>query len=234
MRIGGLQKLTLLDYPGKTACIVFLQGCNFRCPYCHNSGLVLIDPEEETVSEEDFFKYLKKRQGILDGVVVTGGEPLLHKEIVPFLQKIKELGYSVKLDTNGTNPTLLKEICGKGLIDYVAMDIKHTVDKYEQAIGVCNIDMNKVKESASYLMEENHEYEFRTTLVKGIHTYEDMEQIAEWIGGSTKYYLQNFRDSGSLIGSNNQNISMDSFTEEELTEFKRIAQKKLDVIIRNI
>lgn len=234
MRIGGLQKLTLLDYPGKTACIVFLQGCNFRCPYCHNSGLVLIDPEEETVSEEEFFKYLKKRQGILDGVVVTGGEPLLHKEIVPFLEKIKELGYSVKLDTNGTNPALLKEVCRNGLIDYVAMDIKHAPDKYEQAIGVCRIDMNKVKESAAFLMEGTIDYEFRTTLVKGIHTYGDMEQMAEWISGSKKYYLQNFKDSGSLIGTNNQNISMDSFTEEELTEFKRIAKQNLNVIVRNV
>lgn len=234
MKIGGLQKLTLLDYPGRTACIVFLQGCNFRCPYCHNSGLVLIDPEEETVSEEDFFKYLLKRQGVLDGVVVTGGEPLLHKEIVPFLEKIKELGYAVKLDTNGTNPTLLKEICGKGLIDYVAMDMKHAPEKYEQAIGVCNIDMDKVKESAAFLMEGTIEYEFRTTLVKGIHTYDDMTKIVEWISGGTKYYLQNFKDSGSLIGTNNQNISMDSFREEELTEFKNIAGQKLDVMIRNV
>lgn len=234
MRIGGLQKLTLLDYPGKTACIVFLQGCNFRCPYCHNSGLVIPDPEEETVTEEEFFQYLKKRQGILDGVVVTGGEPLLQKEIIPFLEKIKELGYGVKLDTNGTNPELLMEICERGLVDYVAMDIKHSPEKYEDAVGISEVSMDGIQKSVSFLLNGSVDYEFRTTLVKGIHTYEDMDKIAAWIQGAKRYYLQNFRDSGSLIGTKNQNISMDSFTEEEMTEFKRHGDQILDVMIRNV
>lgn len=234
MKIGGLQKLTLLDYPGKTACTVFLQGCNFRCPYCHNGGLVLPTEEDELLDEEEFFEFLKKRVKILDGVCVTGGEPLLQKEIIPFLQRIKSFGYEIKLDTNGSFPEKLKEICEMGLIDYVAMDIKHVPEKYPKAIGCQNISMDTICSSVEYLMSGSVDYEFRTTLVKGIHNPEDMDGIAEWIQGARRYFLQNFKDSGNLVGGNTQNITMDSFTESELTEFLSKTIGKVDALIRNV
>ena len=201
MNIQGLQKLTLLDYPGHTACTVFTGGCNLRCPFCHNSPLVLTPEADTTFTEKDIFTLLNKRKGILDGVAVTGGEPLLQKDIAAFLEKIKEAGFLVKLDTNGTFPERLKELIDNSLVDYVAMDIKNSREKYAITSGVKNIDIGKIDQSISLLMTSGVEYEFRTTVVKEYHLPDDIENIAMWIKGAEKYFLQCFKDSGAILST---------------------------------
>ena len=206
MLIKGFQKLTLLDYPGKTACTVFTGGCNYRCPFCHNAGLVT-KLDTEIISESEVLSHLKKRQGILDGVAISGGEPLLQGDIEEFLQKIKELGYSIKLDTNGSFPDKLKSIIDKGLCDYVAMDIKNSKERYNETIGIDNFDISLMEKSVEILRDSDVDFEFRTTVTKNFHTMEDIEKIGEWIKGTEKYYLQNFVDSGNLIDSNVEGVS---------------------------
>lgn len=220
MRIQGLQKLTLLDFPERTACTVFTAGCNFRCPFCHNASLVVDIPKEAQITEEAFFAFLEKRKGVLDGVCVSGGEPLLQPDIERFLEKIKELGYAVKLDTNGTFPDKLKSIVEKGLADYVAMDIKNAPDTYAFTAGVEDAGMENIKKSVAYLLENHVPYEFRTTVVKNFHAKEDFEKIGKWISGTNKYFLQNFVDSGDLIGKRIRGCS-----EEEMKEFLATVQK---------
>ncbi len=198
MKISGLQKLTLLDYPGKTAATVFLSGCNLRCPFCHNSRLVENRGFDE-ISENDFFSYLEKRKGILDGVCVTGGEPLLNDGIEEFLLKIRSIGYFVKLDTNGTFPEKLESVLKNNLCDYVAMDIKNTPEKYAFTTGIENIDVSSVLKSVHILKNSQIDHEFRTTLVKEFHTTDDIEKIAMQLGNKEKYFLQKFVDSGELL-----------------------------------
>ena len=217
MKLGGLQKLTLLDFPGKTACTVFTVGCNFRCPFCHNASLVRGGVGE--LSEEEFFKFLKKRQGLLDGVCVTGGEPTLHSDLEEFIARIKALGYAVKLDTNGTNPDVLKSLVSKGLIDYVAMDIKNSRAKYLTTSGVTKDLLPMIEESVSYLLEDHIPYEFRTTVVSPLHQKEDFYDIGEWICGTKHYFLQNFIDSGDLISD-----GISGYEKEVLEEFALIVQ----------
>lgn len=199
MKLYGLQKLTLLDYPEKVACTVFLGGCNLRCPFCHNSVLVFPEPEDETISEDAFFAFLQKRAGVLDGVAVTGGEPLLTSDVLPFLERIKEMGFAVKLDTNGSFPNRLREAVGAGLVDYVAMDIKNSPEKYAATCGLPVFDLSKVQQSVRFLMDGTIPYEFRTTVVDEFHEAADMESIGRWIAGAKAYYLQNFVDSGACI-----------------------------------
>lgn len=214
MRIQGLQKLTLLDFPERMACTVFTAGCNFRCPFCHNASLVTHIPAEADMDEERFFAFLKKRKGILDGVCVTGGEPLLQPDIEEFICKIKELGYLVKLDTNGSFPEKLKELVNKNLVDYVAMDIKNSVEAYGKTIGLDTRYSEAVKESVSFLLEGHVDYEFRTTVTKNFHSLEEFEKIGQWIQGAKRYYLQGFVDSGDLIESNIEGVS-----KEEMEKF---------------
>ena len=200
MKVTGIQKLTLLDYPGTVACTVFTAGCNFRCPFCHNAMLVL--PEQITqdyLTDDEVFDFLRKRRGVLDGVAVTGGEPLLHKDMPDFLARVKELGYKIKLDTNGSNPDLLREIVEKKLVDRVAMDIKNAPEKYAETIGFEHFDLGPVEESKNFLLAGNMDYEFRTTVVRGIHTEESLIGAAKWIQGAGEYYLQQFKDSGNLV-----------------------------------
>ena len=199
MVIQGLQKLTLLDYPGKVACTVFTAGCNFRCPFCHNASLVIDTYKNEEISLEEVYSYLKKRQGILDGVCVTGGEPLIQHGIEEFLGNIKEMGYAVKLDTNGSFPEKLKKIVSAGLVDYVAMDIKNSRESYGKTIGIEGYDTGNVEKSIQYLRSGSVPYEFRTTVVQEFHRRSDFESIGKWIEGAEKYYLQQFVDSGDLI-----------------------------------
>jgi len=200
MKISGIQKLTLLDYPGTVACTMFTSGCNFRCPFCHNALLVLPDRIEEAyLTEDEVLSFLKKRFGVLDGVAITGGEPLLHADMPELLQKIRAIGYKIKLDTNGSNPKLLREIIEAGLVDRVAMDIKNAPYAYSETIGIPNYDISKVEESKNLLLGGTTEYEFRTTVVKGIHTRESLVDAARWIEGAREYYLQQFKDSGDLI-----------------------------------
>ena len=198
MRIGGLQKVSLLDFPGRIAATVFLPGCNMRCPFCHNAPLVL--PERQLdpgLTEEELLAFLQNRQGKLDGVCVTGGEPTLHKDLPALLQKIKAMGFALKLDTNGTNPEMLSALLSEGILDYVAMDIKNSPEKYQVTCGADHLEA--VKKSAALLMESCVEYEFRTTVTKELHTPEDMRRIGIWLQGAKNYYIQQFVDSGNLI-----------------------------------
>ena len=199
MVIQGLQKLTLLDYPGKVACTIFTAGCNFRCPFCHNASLVIDTDNNEDLEEEIIFSFLKKRRGVLEGVCITGGEPLLHSDIEDFLQKIKDLGYDIKLDTNGSFPERLTKLIQLGLVDYVAMDIKNSQEHYGRTVGVENYDTGHVNKSVKYLLSGAVPYEFRTTVVQEFHQRSDFESIGRWIEGADKYYLQKFEDSGNLI-----------------------------------
>lgn len=199
MVIHGFQKLTLLDYPGHTACTVFSGGCNFRCPFCHNAGLVLSPGQYDTVNEEEVLAYLKKRRGILDGVCITGGEPLLNPDTEKFAARVKELGYLVKLDTNGSFPERLEKMVNAGLVDYVAMDIKNSLAKYPVTVGKADFDTLPIKRSAEFLRNGKTEYEFRTTVVREFHSEEDMREIGKWLAGVPRYFLQAFVDSGELI-----------------------------------
>lgn len=199
MFLSGLQKLTLLDYPGKVACTVFTAGCNLRCPFCHNAGLVLPERLWQDVTEEDVFAFLKKRTGILDGVAITGGEPLLHAELPAFLRKIKSLGFLVKLDTNGCFPDRLEALLSEGLVDRVAMDIKNSPSLYAETAGIPGLDLTGIERSKNLLLSGTVEYEFRTTVVKGLHTRESLIEAAKWIAGAKEYYLQQFKDSGDVI-----------------------------------
>lgn len=199
MVIQGLQRLTLLDFPGKVACTVFLAGCNFRCPFCHNASLVVDTYKNKEIPEEEFFAFLNKRKGILDGVCVTGGEPLLRPGIEEFLERIQRLGFLVKLDTNGSFPDKLIRIVELKLVDYVAMDIKNSQESYGKTIGIEDYDISKVHKSVNYLLRGNVPYEFRTTVVREFHQRSDFESIGRWIQGANLYYLQQFVDSGDVI-----------------------------------
>ncbi len=199
MIFNGFQKMTLLDFPGKVAITVFTGGCNFRCPFCHNALLVTKTNELQEYKEEEILDFLKKRKGLLDGVAITGGEPLLQKDIEGFMEKAKDLGFEVKLDTNGSYPERLKEIVAHGLVDYVAVDIKNSKEKYASTVGLKNFDIGKIDETISFLMQKTVPFEFRTTVVDELHEVEDIVKISEWIKGDEPYYLQNFVDSGDLI-----------------------------------
>lgn len=206
MFIKGFQKLTLLDFPGKTACTVFTGGCNFRCPFCHNA-LLVTDMDDAQYTEEEIFDHLEKRKNVLDGVAVTGGEPLLQKDIERFLYEIKDKGYAVKLDTNGSFPEKLRDILQMGLADYVAMDIKNCKEKYAETIGLEHFDLSPVEESIQILKSSGVDFEFRTTITADYHTIEDMKKLSQWIAGTPKYFLQNFVDSGNLIDSACKGVS---------------------------
>lgn len=202
MKIAGLQKMTLLDFPGKVACTVFLDGCNFRCPFCHNTPL-LDGKAAPAMTEEELFAFLEKRTGILDGVCVTGGEPTLQKELPEFLGKIKALGYAVKLDTNGYRPEVLRSVAEQGLVDYVAMDIKNSPDRYSQTTGI-PIDLKKIEESIFYLVSEKFSYEFRTTVAEPLHDAQSIRDMAAWLikttGGKlvNALYLQAFMERDTV------------------------------------
>ncbi len=213
MKIYGLQKMTLLDFPGHVACTVFTGGCNLRCPFCHNALLVTDIDESAAYTEDYVLDFLSTRKGLLDGVCITGGEPLINPDIDLFIKKIRELGFAVKLDTNGTNPEMLERLIGEGLIDYVAMDIKNCREKYSITAGVENLNMEKIEKSVELLKQGRVDYEFRTTVVKELHTLDDIRAAAEWIGGAPKYFLQSFTDSGNLIGNNMSAVSKDTLTE---------------------
>lgn len=199
MKIFGLQKLTLLDFPGHTACTVFTGGCNFRCPFCHNAGLVT-DINPASVLEEDvFFDFLEKRQGILDGVCITGGEPLLQPDIESFMHRCKAMGFLVKLDTNGSFPDRLENLLRKGCVDYVAMDVKNCLEKYSLTAGT-EVDTASIEKSIDLLLRGDVDYEFRTTVVRELHEEEDIEKLAGRIRGAERFFLQNFVNSENLIG----------------------------------
>ena len=219
MHICGLQKLSMVDYPGKLAATVFTGGCNLRCPFCHNAPLVLRPLETPKLSVAEVLAFLRSRKGLLDGVVLSGGEPLLQSDTVDFLQEAKALGFAVKLDTNGCYPDVLAAILEQGLADYVAMDIKNRPEKYAETVGVPDFDITPVQESIHLLRSSGIDYEFRTTIVKEFHTLDDIRAICGWLKDSKRWYLQQFVDSGDLVG-----IGCSSREDLELRAFARIAE----------
>ena len=220
MLIKGLQKLTLLDFPEKMACTVFTLGCNLRCPFCHNASLVLADRADDTaISEEEFFSFLQKRRGILEGVCVTGGEPTLMPDLPDFIRRIRAMGYAVKLDTNGYRPDVLKALVGEGLLDYVAMDVKNSLRLYPKTTGIPGLNTALIEESMDFLMEGHIPFEFRTTLVRGLHTPESVADMGRRLAGEERFFLQSFEDSGDLIG-------------EGLSAFDRAETESLLAILR--
>ena len=200
MLIKGLQKLTLLDFPDRMACTLFTFGCNFRCPFCHNASLVLADRADDSVMpEEEFFTFLARRRGMLEGVCITGGEPTLQPDLEAFISRIKDMGYAVKLDTNGYRPAVLRRLAEANLLDYVAMDIKNSLPRYGETVGIARFDTSPIEESMDFLMEGRVPFEFRTTLVRGLHTPEDIRAMGQRLAGPEAFFLQTFKDSGDLI-----------------------------------
>lgn len=224
MKISGMQKLTLLDYPGNIACLIFTQGCNFRCPFCHNKDL-LGDENEDSISVDEVFSYLDKRKGVLDGVVISGGEPLLQPDIEEFITKVKNMGYKIKLDTNGSSPTKLKLLIDKGLVDYIAMDIKNNFTCYNETSGINCINIENIKRSINIIESSKVEHEFRTTVVKQLHNLGKLQEICSYLGTQTKYYIQNYRDCSTVLER-----GLLGFSEEELKDL----QKKLNMMYPNV
>ncbi|MDL2280763.1 anaerobic ribonucleoside-triphosphate reductase activating protein [Selenomonadales bacterium OttesenSCG-928-I06] len=219
MIIDGVQKLSLLDFPDKTCCTLFTLGCNYCCPFCHNASLITCDTSKEGVSWPEVKSFLKKRQGLLDGVCISGGEPLLQDGLADFIGEIKLLGFEVKLDTNGSLPEKLKSLVSHGLIDYVAMDIKNSQEKYSETIGLLKYDLDAVKESVQFLLSGVVPYEFRTTVVRELHSEKDFLSIGSWLCGAEDYYLQCFVDSENVLRK-----GLSGYAKEELEKFKSLVE----------
>jgi pyruvate formate lyase activating enzyme len=213
MKIGGFQKTSLLDYPDYISAIIWTVGCNFRCPFCYNKNLIFGDVE--TYPQEEIFSFLEKRKGKLEGLVITGGEPLLQEDIVDFTGKVKKLGYLIKIDTNGTYPEKLKELIDKKLVDYIAMDVKAQKKKYDQLTGV-KTKLIDIEKSIAIIKNDAPDYEFRTTFIPGLLKKEDIIEIAKWLEGSKRFYLQQFKNDIPLVSSEYQNIA--PYTKKELME----------------
>ena len=229
MKISGIQKLTLLDFPGRMACTVFLSGCNMRCPFCHNSDLVF--GKVPYVSCDELFSLLEKRRGVLDGVCITGGEPLLYEKTEELIKEIKSRGFLVKLDTNGTNPERLERLLNNNLLDYVAMDIKSSPDGYAKATGVENFDMTPVLRSIELLKNGKIDYEFRTTAVKQLHGEKEFRGIGELIKGADKFFIQKFKDSGNILGHfTGEMLFMDPPSDDEIKLFADIASRYVSFV----
>ena len=218
MEIQGLQKMTLLDYPGKVACTVFLGGCDFRCPFCHNSGL-LEGAMPAALDSGELLAFLKKRRGLLDGVCVTGGEPLLRPGLPGLLDGIKNLGFPVKLDTNGNHPDRLVRLWEQGLVDYVAMDVKNSPERYPETVGVPGLDLTPVRDSVAWLLEGHVEYEFRTTAVRQLHDAASFQAIGRWLQGARRYYIQNFVDRDTVLRA-----GLSGFEKAELEAFASLVR----------
>lgn len=223
MHIGGFQKMTMLDYPGKVACTVFTHACNLRCPFCHNAALVV--GEYTPVSEEEILAYLEKRRGILDGVCITGGEPLLQKDIRTFIERVRALGLSVKLDTNGTFPDRLRELIDASLVDYVAMDVKNSPARYAETVGLSTLDLSPIEESIRILKEGRVPYEFRTTVVRELHGEADILALAKWLAGAERYFLQQFTDSGALLG-----VGYSAHSAEQMQAFAALVRAHIPAV----
>lgn len=225
MRICGLNKTTLLDYPGKVAATIFLGGCNFRCPFCQNSSLVLHPDDQPEIPVPEVLSFLEKRKGILEGVCITGGEPTLSPELPDLTDRIHSLGYPIKLDTNGSHPEVLKSLARRGLIQMAAVDIKACPENYGILCGLDTPDLSAVQETAEFLISGTLDYEFRTTAVRELHTEKDFLEIARWLKGAKAYYLQAYRDSGEVLKP-----GFTSFTKEELLHFRRILKQTIPLV----
>ena len=222
MTFYGLQKLSLLDFPGKMVCTVFTGGCNLRCPFCHNASLVLRPGENEQYSPQDIFALLEKRRGILDGVAITGGEPLMHPQLIDFMLSVKSVGFTVKLDTNGCYPEALRRVISEKAADYIAMDVKNSPESYAKTTGVADFDMTPVLESISLLRNGHIPYEFRTTVVKELHCEDDFRSMAKLLSGAERLYLQSFKDSGDILAG--------EFTAPSKDELERYAEIMRDSV----
>ena len=230
MQIHGFQKLTLLDYPGHIAATIFLAGCNMRCPFCHNASLVTKVISENAIPEETVLSTLYSRKHILEGVCITGGEPTLYSELPTLIEEIKSMGLKVKLDTNGTNPAMLKHLAKENLIDYVAMDIKNSKEKYALTTGIPGLSLDKIYESVEFLLTSSIAYEFRTTLVNEFHTIEDIVSIGKWINGAAAYYLQSYKDSSDMIQT-----GLNPHTTDTLIEFSNLLKPYItNVFLRGV
>ena len=212
MNIQGLQKMTLLDFPGQVACTVFLGGCDFRCPFCHNFELVR-GPLPDSMDEQDFFAFLDKRHGLIDGVAITGGEPCLHPDLPEFIGRIRQAGFLVKLDTNGYHPAMLARLIEAKQLDYVAMDVKNSPGKYARTAGLAHVDLARIGESIGLLMESGIDYEFRTTVVAELHESGDFAEIGEWIAGAKRYFLQAFVEKDTVPDRTLSSPSLETMVE---------------------
>ena len=225
MRICGLQKLAMVDFPGKLAATVFTGGCNLRCPFCHNALLVTRLAESPSLSEEGILSFLASRKNLLDGMVLSGGEPLMQPGCTDFLQKVRDLGLSIKVDTNGCYPEVLRDILNRGLVDYVAMDIKNRREKYAETVGIPSFDLAPIEESIQILKTSGVDYEFRTTVVQELHTADDIRAIAQWVQGAPTYALQKFVDSGNLISTglhSPEPLALEGFARTAASFFKQV------------
>ena len=230
MDIHGLQKTTLLDFPGHVACTLFTGGCNFRCPYCHNGNLALHPAQTPVLSEKELFAFLKKRQGILEGVCISGGEPTLADDLEDFIRRLRDMGFPVKLDTNGYRPEVLIRLCEHGLLDYVAMDIKHSRRQYHTIAGIADFDLSRICASVDFLLHSDIPYEFRTTITRELHKKEDIPAIGAWLKGASAYYLQAYQESEQVISP-----VFSSYTYKELQEFQRLLENDIAYVgIRGI
>ncbi|WP_457642296.1 anaerobic ribonucleoside-triphosphate reductase activating protein [Persephonella sp.] len=230
IKIGGLQKFSLIDFPSRISAVIFTQGCNLRCPFCHNRNLVLPEYYGQTLDIKYVFNFLESRKKMIEGVVITGGEPTIYREITDFIERIKDMGFLVKLDTNGTNPEILVELINKKLLNYIAMDIKASFGKYEELAGI-KIDLNKIRESIKVILNSNVEYEFRTTLVRDLITYTDIIKIGQMIKGAKRYVLQNFVYSENVIDKSLKNSY--GFPETDRKKLKNVLKKYVkEVILR--
>ena len=229
MNISGFTKLTLIDYPKKLACIIFTQGCNYNCTFCQNSGLIGCE-KKNLISHEEIFEYLNKRKNILEGIVISGGEPTIQSGLIEFIKKVKSMGFLVKLDTNGSNPSMLKKIIDDDLIDYIAMDIKNIFDEYNPIVNMKHVDVSKIKESIEIIKNSNVEHEFRTTIMKNYHDLDKLVKICSYLGKNERYYLQNFQDSMNVL-----NKSLVSFSEDMLMNIQSVLRKQFpNVTVRGI
>ena len=227
MKIAGYEKLSLQDFPNQISCIIFTQGCNIRCPFCQNSTLIPMDAKN-LISEDEIFDYLNLRKNIISGVTISGGEPTLQPDLESFIDKVKELGLKIKLDTNGINTKLLEKLIENQKIDYVAMDIKNSLNKYSLTSGVAKINMQNILKSIELLKKGKVDYEFRTTIINEFHTLQDIIEIIKLVGNS-KYYLQNFKNSKYVLDK-----TLTSFTEEKLVLWNEILKEYPNVYIRGM
>lgn len=229
MNISGFTKLTLLDYPKKMACIIFTQGCNYNCAFCQNSGLIKCQ-KSNLIEHEEIFEYLNKRKSILEGVVISGGEPTIQPNLYSFIKKIKDLGFLVKLDTNGSNPEVLEKLINDKMVDYIAMDVKNIFEEYDPIVNIIKVNVENIKKSIQIIKESGIDHEFRTTIMKNYHDVDKLTRICEYLGKNEKYYLQNFEDSDAVLDKN-----LVAFPNEMLTTIQNMLRKNFpNVSVRGI
>lgn len=222
MKINGYERFSMVDYEGKICCTVFTGGCNLRCPFCHNGALVVGDVKSNQIDDGEVFEYLKKRKGLVDAVSITGGEATLQPDLADFIIRVRALGYLVKLDTNGLRPDVLKSLLDQKLVDYVAMDIKNSPEKYAMTVGLKSVDLDKINESMRIIRESGVDHEYRTTVIEEFHTAEDMGKIADWISGANAYFIQKYKDSEGCISHGYHEVS-----KEKALDFAKLFEGKV-------